>query len=368
MDHLPWGDQLPRGRPVVPFLCADSKDDICDNIDEFGSWPTVKGWDLTSPTVSEAAQWCQAWLFFGFLRILTESLGRTFSVEAYVSDRNSNVLDPRPVTELSTTVRRKLFIISSYNPFRRASSSPFARNIYMVLEETLHVHSTWIIRTLQEYEAQHQTHDPWTLELFNVFWSALLLFEMFCDLGHGLQYNENVNGIYSALPALTRSTRTLKGALLTFGRCPTVLNRIDLSPMKVFNLMTIPVFGNADHTQCRNWHCRALDVDSHNYQTQHDEQCRGRCPIVRISLQCLENIIESNSIPLVRSTIDISGTLTVDIVDSTAVEDYVAVSHIWAKASGTSTKMRTLIASCTWIYLVRKRPCIIDLEDTYTTG
>ena len=194
MEHLPWPETLSRDRPSTPYLCAGLEDNICDDVNEFFSWPETSGWTLDAdlPTLESARQ-CQSWLFFGSIRILTQEEGRRFNIGDYVDRSCPDKLESSSFQSLPDPTTYTLQVIST----------------------TLSEHSSWFEQVVNKLEADAPLCNPWDQMLFNVFWSTLMLFELMVQ-------RHTSHFIEQSFPSVYKS-QSLVEAFRMLGRCPTVI-------------------------------------------------------------------------------------------------------------------------------------------------
>ena len=307
MEHLPWPETLSRDRPSTPYLCAGLEDNICDDVNEFFSWPETSGWTLDAehPTLESARQ-CQSWLFFGSIRILTQEAGRGLDIRDYVDRSCPDRLDSSSFQSLPDPTTYTLQVIST----------------------TLSEHSSWFQQVVDNLEADAPLCNPWDQMLFNVFWSTVMLFELMVEQHTG-------HYIERSFPSSYKS-QSLAEALRVLGRCPTVLQRTHLSSLSVYRLLSIPLRTHTLHSDCELRQCHYVNISEATYNMQHAASCSDHadCPLMGISRHSLAHLIETQRIPVVRSHLTRQGFLTIEIVDGTGVDSVTAISHVWAGGLG----------------------------------
>jgi len=288
MDHLRWPDSHPLPRPVVPYLLAGAEDAIFNSKHDLHLWPEKLGWDLYEVvSIQESAKRCQAWLYFGFLRVLAESAREVFKINDYVSESDGDrLLNSSKVKDLMQCLSKKLFTTPLWNgPTFTRDPLPAAYDIYHLLRQTLLKACPWIMCVVRQHKEATRDKDLWDNPLYNVFFSTFILFEEFIDIfaDHDMFY------LFADYPKKLMSlfaseTRGVIAAWKRIGRCPTVLRRIQPSPLNAFRLLAMPTTGRFEHHSCSGRNCTAFNIDPCNYQTQHTKNCWGES----CNLRCID--------------------------------------------------------------------------------
>jgi hypothetical protein len=84
-----------------------------------------------------------------------------------------------------------------------------------------------------------------------------------------------------------------------------------------------------DHSCCTGFSCSAYNIDENAYPRDHTKQCYRNCDQPEIKGECVNDVLRRNEIPLIWLR---DGAL--EVVSSTSVEEYVAISHVWKDGLG----------------------------------
>lgn len=317
MDHLPWR-YTDRPRPITPNLCRDqTESDLCPDYESFFSWPDVQQWDFEHiADVGSLATYCQSWLLLGVAKVVTQQHRLPNQIFDLVPTSNPNVLDTRNITRAFLHLR-----------WSREKSSDFAQLLDFAQ-----------CRMIQWFKMLESHGLAWTENTFNVFWSTALFHEWLrTKLGE-----QSKKPLYEAEVARYINSQTfITDRIRLAGRCVTVLRRKCPNLLNTWPLLSIPMLQPFErhqallHNACMDRDCRAFHIDKHNYQMRHAINCEptSHCRLRGVAMQSLQTRVNKGVIPVVRSTVDHKG-LRIDIVDGDDLDQFVAVSHVWAGGLG----------------------------------
>ncbi|KAK5080612.1 hypothetical protein LTR05_008557, partial [Lithohypha guttulata] len=353
MDHLYWPEDHPFPRPKVPYLCAGREEILCNNIDGFETWPDLMRWDL-DPTLDflESATRLQGWLHFGLLRFLIEATDRVFELNDFLSEaedaqyvRSSPIKDVIRISGMGIqglTVRLDTGYFRSSN-LHRANDEARYSGFWRALEGALRRSSPWVKGIIDHWE-KHRWQvscDPQYKGLENVFWSTFLLFEQISDrredkIKPDLSFRRSeVDKVYEQIPLFAASMSAIGDRLSLLGRCPSVLKRTNLSCLETFRLCSVPVKFDVTHEDCHARTCKAFDIEENTYKMQHARNCDDRgCAMQRIDATLLQSFVDKDVVPLISSTCDDRGRVSIVVVDGTMIQAFTAISHVWAGGMG----------------------------------
>ncbi|KAJ9652090.1 hypothetical protein H2198_008676, partial [Neophaeococcomyces mojaviensis] len=350
MDHLFWPEQNPLPRPKVPYLCAGREEILCNDIDCFARWPELMGWnlDLTIGFL-ESATIFQAWIQFGLLRCLVEATGRTFNLQEFIIEESGrqyvNSMRIKDIIQFKGIGIRGItssLAIGYYRSYllESADEVEWHTKLWLKLTEILRQHSSWILQVIQHWEAGIDHCDPWSTETYNVFWSTLLLLEQISDRREDkIQYihsrRPEIDRLFEHIPLLPPNTLCIENGLKLLGRCPSLSKRTNLSSLEAFRLYTIPANERITHEDCQARACIAFNINTSTYKTRHADKCNNQgCCMQRVNLAIINDLIESDAIPIVSSTLSSDGHVVIKIVDAAEGTGFTAISHVWAGGLG----------------------------------
>lgn len=148
--------------------------------------------------------------------------------------------------------------------------------------------------------------------------------------------------VSTALPDLRsgsffpKLTRGVAQSLLHAGRCGSLAHRLEFTSSQFYHLMSLPRSDESskeDHSRCSETSCSCFNVDQTTYQTRHTKDC-VMCDGVGVAESKLVDLIQRNEVPVIRSTIDSNGRVTISVEKMDKGVDYAAISHVWAGGLG----------------------------------
>ena len=193
----------------------------------------------------------------------------------------------------------------------------------------------FIIPHVKQMEGK-ETLDPWTSGLYTVYLSIDILldslYHLLCQSSMLTSQNLQRRSVFAS------ETAGLARGLLKIGRCPSLIGRLYLTSTQAYQLLSLPA-NNQEfaHRSCSLQDCSAFNIDQKSYETKHSGDCDGlSCHLVRVDHHELMRIIDSAGIPLVSSSIDSNGNVSLQIVPAmdTGSLPYTAISHVWAGGLG----------------------------------
>lgn len=322
MDHLPWCDSSSLEPVKVPFVCGDGP--LCGS-DDFSDFPQLQGWTLNeSASLAQLAERAQAWLFFGLLAVAGIHPHACIGPDTNTGQR---LIDTTMLKDLlGATVSEEAILPGLFGALSKAES--------MIMEELLPL--------IRDYEVLEPLH-LWNSQPFAVLFSIDILLDSIKFALNDMfrkRSNENV-GIFP--PKLRqgsffpRFTSGLASSLLHSGRCSSLVHRLDYKSSEFYHLMSLPT-GSGDsaineHSQCSDTFCSSFDVDQTTYRTRHTDDC-VMCDSVGTSESELLALIRKDEVPVIRSTVDSTGAITICLEKMAEGIEYTAISHVWAGGLG----------------------------------
>ena len=319
MDHLPWR-YTDRPRPTVPNLCGHLREaNLCPDYESFIDWPGIQQWNFESDTkLSSLAIYCQSWLFLGLAKVVAGKYRLSTPIFDLIPTDDPSVLDTRKIT--------KTFLHLRWNDEQRYD-----------VAQLLSFAQAQMLEWFESAENKKTRENSWTEDTFNVFWSTALFHELLRkELGkeHQFLYGVEVAEYINSQTFITDRVR--QG-----GRCTTALRRKRLSLLDTWPLLSIPLPQSLEvdqallHDTCTSRDCKAFHINRDCYQMQHAVSCKpgDHCILRGVAVEALKSRIEGGLFPVVRSAIDSTG-LHIDIVDGDDLEEFTAISHVWAGGLG----------------------------------
>lgn len=139
----------------------------------------------------------------------------------------------------------------------------------------------------------------------------------------------------SVLPKLTNCVAR---SLLRAGKCGSLARSLDLTSSELYQLMSLPTsLDSRDHRQCSEMFCSCFNVNQTTYRTRHTTDC-VMCDGAEIDELKLVDLIRKDQVPVIKSTIDRHGHLSIRVERMTKGIDYTAISHVWAGGLGNFEK------------------------------
>lgn len=329
MDHLPWQRQ-DEPRPKVSYMCQQlTEQDICGDLDDFCTWPEQKGWTFDSSVSQKVlATYRQSWLFFGFIRILTEADSSRFSLTGYISPADPIVLNSHSLRRL---LQRK--------NIRVASSR---------LEIALSIAQRWLLDSLTFFEEANELVTADDEEIFHVLWATAMFLETLENrINYGTERGNRhdrsktrTNGQMIALRIAGTDAITIR--LRRYGRCPALFRQQRLTLGEAWTVFAVPLTPKDIetrqidmHISCSPRRCNANNITGTRHTKQHAFDCLSgdQCLLKGVDDRVLSDLIRQRAIPLVRSIFD-GTSVTIKLVERAAGQEFVAISHVWTGGLG----------------------------------
>jgi hypothetical protein len=395
MDHLPWYESSNIDPVSVPFLCSNRP--LCGKAGEFFDFPPRQGWELNkSESLDQLAERAQAWLFFGLLALAgiapdtciepessnTGDIGDTREravITASFSDllRFSSYEDPILPQLIPAISQAESVMLGQVIPFIQEyealeslhlwNSKPYAVlfSIDILLDTFKDSLSVLAARRYpivynrphisDEPEIQEEPRDPdhtavaeqssagedSSIPTHPSVPEQSSISEQLCPEAseEASVFNEStfsaafktLRSGYSFFPKLTEG---IPQSLFHAGRCGSLAHRLDWTSSQFYYLMSLPNGpNNEDHSQCSKTSCNCFSVDQTTYRTRHTRDCI-MCEDASVVESRLVGLIQNDEVPIIRSTMDRNGHVTVLIEKLTPSVDYAAISHVWAGGLG----------------------------------
>ncbi|KAI0551606.1 hypothetical protein F4679DRAFT_538541 [Xylaria curta] len=157
----------------------------------------------------------------------------------------------------------------------------------------------------------------------------------------------------SLFPKLTHGVAR---SLLRAGRCGSLAQRLDLTSSELYYLISLPTSSSSspngegesechsdDHAQCSTTSCSCFNVNEATYQPRHTGDC-VMCDGLEVDESKLVDLIRRNEVPVIQSTMDRNGRVSIRVQKMTKHRDYIAISHVWA--GGLGNFQRNQLAQC----------------------
>jgi hypothetical protein len=316
-------------------------------------------------------------------------VGVKFEAEDYINQSNTQLVDSTLVSWLIGQIHslEKLW----FGKFGRQdrSAARLQGLIRRLARETISRQGHWISSVTEKLDRKIDVCNPWDCEIFNVFWSTIMLLELAAEelaieaickrkaifkqtLSDQLveerrpiplswlskpaveelaakrgveelsfEQRNSVElhigqGTSKAIELSLCHSRHIAEGLRILGRCPTLLRRTTPSPLEVYMLMSFPCYSGASHGECGNRNCKAFNICEESYQMRHTRSCsqHEHCPIHRIDYKSLENLVDGDCNAVVRSRVSGGDILEVEIIDGAKNLNVTAISHVWAGGLG----------------------------------
>ncbi|KAL8953117.1 MAG: hypothetical protein Q9222_001000 [Ikaeria aurantiellina] len=332
MDHIPVPRQACLPPVEVPCLATPSIDK--------GSWrtyPSRHGWQVneiregtlilrngSKPSGIELAAFCQAWLYF---ELLQDILGDLFDINQFVHFK--------PDSSRCVSTRNLEALLGQW-------TSRLTQNLNIL--ETKHD-----LDKLYELSVEHRTVSL-RLHIGGTSLGEASIMLSIAMLGERLQ--SAISDMYAHLKLKTPVEQTSRlrsvdfvdvgqpilDAMRARGWCPYDLKRLSahvkhVSLLYYYSNLT-PPRSTRDHSKCSDDQCLAMTTNPLTYKLSH-RQNDCSCPLLSVDQKAVAWILEQGSIPVV--TIDLGANPDlprVAIHDIAKVQNFVAVSHVWAEGAG----------------------------------
>ena len=210
----------------------------------------------------------------------------------------------------------------------------------IALTKTITAFAEFIIPRIKQMEKEDENLDPWSSAIYSIYFSIDILID---TLHHLLcRLSPILSESLQRRPMFTSETNGIARSLLLVGRCPSLISRLDLSSSNAYQLLSLPVSNMVNrHRECSRQVCSVFNIFKGTYETKHSENCNSpSCRFVRVDHQKLLDIIDSVRIPLVSSSIDSEGNISLEIIPAqdSGSPSYTAISHVWAGGLGNFTE------------------------------
>jgi hypothetical protein len=353
MDHLP-STRISRLRPVkVPFIC--SRDSLCGK-DEFQNFPKTQGWELEqSESLTQLAGRAQAWLFFGLLAVArispdacidgTTSSGpseRSVDTSATLSlldnDTSSHgmhfeppgVLLPSDVPMINTSFLPVLLesFVKSHGELEE-----LVLQVAITLAIAADVMRCRLIPLLRDYEEEKQL-TLWNSSNYAILFSVDILMGTLADFV--LLHSPEAPKDTLCSSYFPKYTAGIARSLLEVGKCRSLVHRLGFTSAQFYLLLSLPNGSdtrNENHSKCSPKNCGYFNVDRTTYHTRHTSDC-VMCEDITIRELDLVALISREEVPLIRSTMDADGVVTITLTKMSIDVYYTAISHVWAGGLG----------------------------------
>ena len=300
--------------------------------------------DATELSPEAFAKMMQAWLFFGLLIEVLKVSGVVIDVEDFIEHKGQG----KYITTKSLPDYLNRWEQKERTLPRKECKARFLRQQYMITHSMFfrehQVSGRVVLEDLHgKCSENYQISLPLPIEM------SIMLLEETLDLASRKAYGIGLK--------LGSDSMLLSPSLITnlnsTGWCPSEVSLItrgfDDSSI-VFASQVQRHRTKANHSKCSNTKCRAFNIVTANYRTQHTIDCRN-CSDVAIIRKELASTLRQGLIP--RACIGISGkgdTLepTVTIEDS---GPYIAISHVWSDGLGNTVS--NALPSCQLLRLRR---------------
>lgn len=309
MDHLPKFGGC-EALFEVPYLCHDNY--VYDQ-GGFDSYPERAGlryedlltrtW-ISQPPLQDGAPFLQAWLYFGLLHEVFQSLGIDIDLKNFVVERNrKQYISTTSLAELMmklVTVKIPSHRADYWRKEDRFSHAAWNESSRIVpypkecLDRACQV-SNNIIRHLNRLDVGLVGDKLCDLEL--VLLSIVVL-------GETLEvYRATGKGPGQRPPLVWTLPRFLERNLMRKGWCPfeikTLYNKFPLYSYRCYTLCVLSSYNrlslNYNHSACNSASCRAYHVDPDTYQTVHVTGPQKPSDPITSNLQCCQALLVEDS-------------------------------------------------------------------------
>ena len=130
-------------------------------------------------------------------------------------------------------------------------------------------------------------------------------------------------------------------SMMSHGWCPSEILKLSMGYHNSFQ--TLHFLSHMDrscspdrsHSRCSKRRCMAYQIQPETYVVGHwAETCNETCQVVEVKNEQTVPILEKGSYPLIRLELDAEGGLSVNVVEWSKEEQYIAISHVWADGLG----------------------------------
>lgn len=276
----------------------------------------MNNWNLSQETsVTALAEQGQTWLYFGLLAVI---LRDNFDLDALVKDGI-----------VFTTFLHDHLLPDAWQKI--AADESHAGEVRSALGVASMLFEQHVVPAAARADSCEYPSDVWDWTAHWVLFSVSILIE---DLNTLFNKGPTQRWHKCSNP-YTSATTGMAEALRQVNRCPSLVRRVDLEPKVAFSLLSWEQTGSKTHDQCTMDNCNLFNVNEQQYEPQHHRSCLGSvCQMHGFSHQRLREIMDSDCVPLVRSTLHANGKISLDLEAGNLDSDYTAISHVWAGGLG----------------------------------
>ena len=346
MDHLPLPHSsayppfevpfLGFGYMGGPFLDYDKREGI--------TYADLFQCSALTKPISQIATFIQSWLFFGLIdSILDVSIPTTTFVQPSSCDESGRAnLSTAKLPSITFAWIQRVRNLRCETANERADKAEWQAHAYACLEKS---HS--ILHRLVVYSPQLLPSEVYV---------SLLAVGEYLATASIVAFDTLQPPILDWAPTLV-SQDILSARMRAQQWCPSQIASIRATGSVAALYFASHLEGRRDgeHRECNTIKCCEYQVDEKIYSTKHaEESCGGKgCRHVFADQgQMLSILLESDqSIPLICFGENETGTSEVSLLNSTEVDVYVAISHVWSHGMGNNKS--NSIWECQLRYLAR---------------
>lgn len=301
-----------KDRPVVPFVARI--EDI-PPARSFQTWDVDRGWNLAITTsMPELAAKSQSWLYFG---LLSAVLDDDLNVQMLV--QNGAVCTHLLHATLLADARRRINTNS-----RRKSE------IRALLSHAWYIFENVIVPNVADRGSVDAPDNIWEWSSYWILFSVSILIADLKTLFPLPKAKEAGD-----MDSFVSTTTGIAEAFRIIGRCPSLPRRMNLSAHEAYRLLSWTPSNFKTHDRCTVDSCSLFHVNEQQYKPQHHDSCSDLgCRTIGFEYHDLCAIMDNNCVPLVRSTLDARGQISLSLEAGTLDSKYTAISHVWAGGLG----------------------------------
>lgn len=272
------------------------------------------GWNpATVTSIRELAAKSQAWIYFGLLSAILDD--DTFNAQHLF--QNGAVYTQSLHTILLPDAWRKV----ETNSCRKTEIQASLRHAWSIFEYV-------IVPKVASVGNMDVPEDVWDWSSYWIFFSISILL---ADLTALFAPPE----LEDARGSFLSTTAGIGEAFRIIGRCPSLPRRMNLRSREAYRLLSWSPSNFKTHDRCTVNSCSLFNVDEQQYKPQHHETCSNLgCCTIGSDYRHLCAIMDNNPVPLVRSTIDEEGKISLSLEAGSLDSEYTAISHVWAGGLG----------------------------------
>jgi hypothetical protein len=319
----------------IPYLCQNDATSP-STFEEFVekctqiSTGTIDNERCSDEALALLARHSQSCLWFGLLAIILEN---RFAREDFVlpSSAASFIKTDSASSTICKHITREKFVESNGED---EELSIYQFHLVEALRSACKVINAVIIPAIQQVERTGctGTREVCDAGIYKVFLSIAILVELIHDHLEALSL-----GINWALPDRVNFTHETFGITHIYrsGWCPSIPKRLGLKSHEAVRLFNCrPGVGSKDHSNCSKDYCGEFNVDKATYRTKHTQQGCLCGEFLGVDRHQLIEIINSGQIPLISSSMDSQGNVSIKLVKGNLTNRYTAISHVWAGGLG----------------------------------